>query len=125
MGHLQIRVAPNNLLYMWKNWSRHKTLRRNYQLARGKKQYGDWMREGWFSKGGQSKSRTTSSEDQAVADLGTGDVGNRAPSDISSVLESASLERNNITKANQALWNIPEASLVTNQTTLLLQATEN
>lgn len=33
-----------------------------------KKQYGEWMRAGWNSKGGQSKTWTTGSEAQTMAE---------------------------------------------------------
>lgn len=64
------------------------------------------MKAGWFSKGGQSRTQTNSSEDLAEADLGTSGVGYRAPSDNSSMLESASLGGNNIPEENIALRNV-------------------
>ena len=54
------------------------------------------MRAGWNSKGGQSRTRTTSSEEQAATEMGTGGVGYRVPSDNLSIPESIGLRGNNI-----------------------------
>ena len=89
------------------------------------KQYGDWMRAGWNSKGGPSRSQTTSSEGRVVTDEGTEVVGNRDPTDNSSILESDSLGGINISGANPTLGTTLRVNSVTNQTTLLLQVVEN
>nr|POF21699.1 hypothetical protein CFP56_26361 [Quercus suber] len=83
----------------------------NWQGAN--KQYGDRMRAGWFSKGGQSTSRPNKGDDQAEADGVTDGVGNCVPSDTPSVLGSDSLGGNAFFEANQTLGNVPEASVAT------------
>ena len=95
----------------------------NWQEA--EKQYGEWMRASWNSKGGPSKTRTTNSEDQATADMGTGSIGCRAPTDNLSIPESTGLGGNNISDENPALGNVSMVNVATNQTALLLQAAEN
>ncbi|XP_050280978.1 uncharacterized protein LOC126721931 [Quercus robur] len=89
------------------------------------KQYGEWIRAGWNSKGEQSRTRITSSEAQTTTEMETGNVGYRVPSDNSSIPESVGLGENNISKENPALGNVPEASIATNQTALLLQVAKN
>ena len=83
------------------------------------------MRASWNSKGGPSKTRTTNSEDQATADMGTGSIGYRAPTDNLSIPESTGLGGNNISDENPALGNVSMVNVATNQTALLLQAAEN
>ncbi|KAK9990628.1 hypothetical protein SO802_025613 [Lithocarpus litseifolius] len=61
----------------------------------------------------------------ASANLGTGGVGNCAPSDTPSVPVPASIRRIVFSEENQTSRIVPEASVVTNQTTLLLQAAKN
>lgn len=89
-----------------------------------KKQYGEWMRAGWNSKGGQSKTWTTGSEAQTMVERETNDVGCRVPSDSFCMPKSVSLRGNKISNENPALENVPEASIATNQTALLLQGVE-
>uniref|UniRef100_A0A7N2LH35 DUF4283 domain-containing protein n=1 Tax=Quercus lobata TaxID=97700 RepID=A0A7N2LH35_QUELO len=59
------------------------------------------------------------------AEMETGDIGYRVPSDNLSIPKSVSLGENNISEENLALGNVPEASIATNQTALLLQVAEN
>ena len=95
----------------------------NWQEA--DKQYGEWMKAGWNSKGGPSRTQTTSSKDQAVADIGIGGVGSCAPTDNSSIPELVGLGGNNIFDENPALGNVPYVNVATNQIALLLQVAEN
>lgn len=77
-------------------------------------QYGDWMRARWNSKGGLSKSRTTSSEGRAATDEGTRVVGNRAPINNSSILEFDSIGEINFPDENPTLGIAQRVKLVTN-----------
>lgn len=90
-----------------------------------KKQYGDWMRAGWNSKGGPSRSRTTSREGRAVTDEGIEVIGNHAPTNNLSIRKSDSLKGINISNANPTLGTAQRVNPVTDQTTLLLQAAKN
>nr|POF00084.1 uncharacterized protein CFP56_15941 [Quercus suber] len=56
---------------------------------------------------------------------GSDGVGNRAPSDTPNVPGSDFLGGNTFSEANHSLGSVPEASVATSQTTLLLQAAEN
>ncbi|XP_023882345.1 uncharacterized protein LOC111994694 [Quercus suber] len=89
------------------------------------KQYGDWMRAGWPSKGGKSTSQPNRGDGQTKADGGDDGVGNRVPSDTPSVPGSDCVGGNTFSEANHSLGFVPEASVATSQTTLLLQAAEN
>ncbi|XP_065633850.1 uncharacterized protein LOC136069351 [Quercus suber] len=62
---------------------------------------------------------------QTEADGGSDGVGNRAPSDTPNVPGSDFLGGNTFSEANHSLGSVPEASVATSQTTLLLQAAEN
>jgi len=72
------------------------------------------MRASWNSKGGQSRTQTTSNEDQVATETGIGGIGYRVPPDNSSIPELDGLGGNNIFEENLMLGNVLEASIATN-----------
>ncbi|KAK7848874.1 chitinase-like protein 1 [Quercus suber] len=75
--------------------------------------------------GGKSTSQPNRGDGQTKADGGDDGVGNRVPSDTPSVPGSDCVGGNTFSEANHSLGFVPEASVATSQTTLLLQAAEN
>ena len=66
-------------------------------------QYGDWMKAGWDSKWGPSKSQTTSSEGRTATADGTDVVGMRAFANILGISKPDSLDETNGSNTNPAL----------------------
>ena len=88
-------------------------------------QYSDWMRAGWHSKGGSSRSRTTSSKGRAATEVGTVAVGKHASVNTPGILESDSLGETNDPDANPTLGTAQGVTSAKDLTTLLLQTADN
>ena len=78
------------------------------------------MRAGWDSKGGPSRSRTTSSEGRVATEVGTDAVGKCASANTPGIPESDSLGETNDPDANPTLGTALGVTSAKNLTTLLL-----
>ena len=87
-------------------------------------QYSDWMRAGWDSKWGPSRSRTTSSEGRTATADGTDVVGMRASANILGISELDSLDETNGSNTNPALGFAQGVSSAKNPSSLLLQTAD-
>nr|POE84650.1 hypothetical protein CFP56_67401 [Quercus suber] len=88
-------------------------------------QYCDWMRAGWDSKGGPSKSRTTSSEGRATTAEDIDVVGKCVSANNLGIPESDSLGETNGSDTNLTLGTAQGITSAKNLTTLLLQMANN
>nr|POF27285.1 e3 ubiquitin-protein ligase mib2 [Quercus suber] len=84
-------------------------------------QYGDWMRAGWNSKGGPSRSRTTSSSGRTATAEGTDGGGMGASVNTMGTSEPDSLGETNGSNTNPALGSAQGVSTEKNLTSMLLQ----
>nr|XP_023875245.1 uncharacterized protein LOC111987738 [Quercus suber] len=87
-------------------------------------QYGDWMRAGWESKWGPSKSRTTSNDGRTATAKGTDVVGMRASANIMGISEPDSLGETNGSNTSPALGSTQGGSSAKNMSSLLLQTAD-
>ncbi|XP_023881250.1 uncharacterized protein LOC111993660 [Quercus suber] len=84
-------------------------------------QYGDWMRAGWNSKWGPSRSRTTSSSGRTAIAEGTDGGGLGASANIMGTSEPDSLGETNGSNTKPALGSAQVASTEKNLSSMLVQ----